>query len=67
MTDFDKISRGFDIFRSFTDDKNQSVSAQHDVIYAGPNPIAVPDEIKAQLEELGWHPDNELECFYYFT
>lgn len=42
------------------------VAAEHDEIYAGPNPETVTSEDKARLEELGWH-DFEEECFQRFV
>ena len=45
------------------------VDAQHDVIYCGPNinPNKIIDEDKKKLEELGWHFDEECECWARFT
>lgn len=66
LSDYDKIAQAFEIFRNFSNHKDHSVSAQHDVIYAGPDPVDVPDEYKEKLAALGWHP-SEHDCFEYFT
>ena len=67
MSDFDKIIAGLNIFRRFLKENELYVAAEHDVIYAGPNPDVVPDDVKAELESLRWHPNEEFECFQLFT
>jgi hypothetical protein len=56
---------GFGIFHKY--DGYQDLSAEHDVIYAGPDPAKVSDEDVARLEELGWHIDREYDCFRHFV
>lgn len=45
------------------------VDAQHDVIYCGPNIKShlITAEDKKKLDELGWHFDEETECWAKFT
>lgn len=43
------------------------VSAEHDVIYAGPDPAIVTDIDKKRLSELGWDTEEQYECFYHFA
>lgn len=67
-TAYNRIAYGFDIFRQFLkDEKDHMVSAEHDVIYAGPDPVDVPEEYKEKLAELGWYPCSEFDCFCHYT
>lgn len=45
------------------------VDAQHDIIYCGPNIKwkHITEEDKKKLEELGWHLDEQLQCWARFT
>jgi hypothetical protein len=44
------------------------VDAQHDVIYAGGGDgEGLPDSLASSLEGLGWHWDDEYECWGFFT
>lgn len=62
------ILEGLQIFdRIMPYDEYAGFAAEHDVVYAGPHPEIVSDEDKAKLEELGWHPSEEFDCFYHFT
>jgi hypothetical protein len=57
----------FQIFAKYVpEDEYFEVAAEHDEIYAGPNPEKVTPEDKARLEELGWH-DFEDGCFKKFV
>jgi hypothetical protein len=71
MDQLEKIIRGLQIFdRLMPKGANKpyrSVAAEHDVLYSGPNPDDVSEADKAELEELGWHVDEALECFYHFS
>ena len=67
MNSFDKITGGFDIFRRFLSEDKLGVHAEHDTIYAGPDPDVVPEDVKAELEVLHWRPDPSLGCFTFNT
>ena len=43
------------------------ISAEHDVIYAGPDPAKVSEEDKDRLDTLGWNSSEEYACFYRFV
>lgn len=47
--------------------KNHYLAAEHDVIYMGDTDWDIPEEVLQQLDELGVHPDEDLNCFYAFT
>ena len=42
------------------------LSAEHDIIYAG-SPNLVSEEDVALLKELGWHIDEDNDCFSRFV
>ena len=60
------LAEAFEIFSRYDEGKFKT-SAEHDVIYAGPNPkdVSTPDVMR--LEQLGWHIEEEFDCFGYFT
>lgn len=63
-----KWARAFTIFALYPDGGSDEVAAEHDEVYAGPNPDVVSPEHLAELETLGWTPDSESgECFHKFT
>lgn len=40
----------------------QGFSADHDEVFAGPNPEVVSDDDSTKLIELGWYP-SDYDCF----
>lgn len=60
-------ARAFTIFAQYGGEPVDPVGAEHDIIYAGPNPAKVSEGDKAELEMLGWHESSEYECFYRFA
>ena len=60
-------AEAFTIFAKYDDKPYGEVAAEHDEIYAGPDPQDVSDEDLARLEVLGWHADEETQSFYHFT
>ena len=56
MNKYDKITAGFTIFNKY--EHGKWFMAEHDAIYAGPDPDDVSDEDKVELEKLGWHPND---------
>lgn len=63
--DYVSLAKAFMIFAKY--EGPQNVAAEHDKIFAGPNPEAMTVEDINALHSLQWYPDNDLECFYYFT
>ncbi len=67
QTQLNRIRGGLNIFAEISPKDAQDVSAEHDILYAGPDPSIVSDEKKAELEELGWYVAEEHDCFYHFV
>lgn len=61
---YQRLIRALEIFSEY--EPNGHVSAEHDVIYAGPASEAVSSEHLAELESLGWATDED-GGFYHFT
>lgn len=61
------LAEAFSIFAKYEPDAAYEVAAEHDVIYAGRASDRYSIDDKQRLEELGWHYDESLECYYYFT
>jgi hypothetical protein len=61
-----EYAEAFSIFSQY-DNKPFSVHAEHDEIFAGPNPSVVSAEHLKRLNELGWRKHEEFECFCIFT
>jgi hypothetical protein len=57
-------AEAFAIFAKYNSDFHQ-ISAEHDIVYAGPEPSKVSDEDKSRLEQLNWHIDEHLDSFYH--
>ena len=55
------------IFNKYEPDAFYPVQPGHDIIYSGPDPEIVDAEDRARLAELGWHVDEDFECFCKFT
>jgi hypothetical protein len=62
----DNFIAGLLIFQKYGD---TDFSAEHDVIYAGDaERDYTPEELEIiDGENTGWHKDEYLGCFYYFT
>ena len=63
MSFYDKFIKALEIFRKYEHD--QFICAEHDEIYAGPDPTMMTDEDVEALEELGWLAD--LETWHLFV
>lgn len=59
-----RMARAFQIFDSYGDPNEQDISAEHDEIFAGPDPEVVSAEHLIELEQLGWHADDGNGTFY---
>lgn len=64
MNNFKDLSEAFAIFAKYDEGKYKT-DAQHDEIFAGPDPKEVSKEDKLRLKELGWNEEDE--GFHFFT
>lgn len=66
-----EVIEGLMILSRYCDaDDHGSVSAEHDILYAGPdnfNPGAMSKKDRRRLKELGWHVDSEFDCWARFV
>ena len=61
-------AEAFSIFAKYgAEDSYCNVSAEHDELYAGPEPDIVTATDTQRLNELGWSPDKRTNCFRKFT
>jgi len=59
---------GLSILIKYCDDGEATISAEHEVIYCGPDTNEnISKEDAEKLEELGFHFDESDDCFYAFT
>lgn len=62
MSQIQQIINGLLILRKY----NDCVSAEHDIIYAGPNKASfVNGEDQMDLEKLGWNIDSSMNIWSY--
>jgi len=54
MATYSQFAEAFAIFAKYGDD-DFAVCAEHDEIFAGPDPKIVSKEDNNKLKELGWH------------
>lgn len=54
---YDRIIGGLEILKSYGED-SYYVVAEHDEIFAGPNPSEVSEDHLKELEALGWRPSD---------
>jgi len=67
MNEYQRMARAMEIFNKYTN-SGTTIHAEHDELYAGPHPDLVSESDKAELNELGWHPDPYYGMtFYMFT
>lgn len=65
LRQIDMIIQGLQILAKY---KQPDISAEHDVICAGPSlGTEVSFEDAEALDALGWHHDSELECWARFV
>ncbi len=62
MNQYVKLRRALEIFSCYAHEK--SICVKHDQLFAGPQPSDVSAVHLAELERLGWHPDEGNNCFY---
>ena len=66
MNPYEAMIRAFEIFQA-VGDVGYGITAEHDVICAGPPAELVSAEQLAELERLGWHAGIDEEGFYHFV
>ena len=66
MNPYEAMIRAFEIFME-AGDVGEGITAEHDKIFAGPPVELVSPEQLAELERLGWHPDESTDSFYHFV
>jgi hypothetical protein len=68
MTRLEGLIKGLQLFSQRVNSKNQSIAAEHDIIY-GPHKDAIQltAEEEANLKEMGWHMDSEVDCWSFFV
>lgn len=72
MTDYKytwaAYAEAFTIFAKYEPDVFGELSAEHDQIWAGPEPgSAISDDDKARLEALDWQLDEDIDRFTKFV
>lgn len=60
MNAYEKLARALVIFDSYEHEK--FVHAEHDLLFAGPDPATVSPDHLVELKNLGWQPDED-NCF----
>lgn len=66
MPTYAKWIEAFQIFAKY-DPEGTDVAAEHDEMWAGPDPSVVSPEDKARLEELGWRDYEDGNGFHAFV
>ena len=66
MAKWSEFAEAFSIFAKYGD-KDYHTYAEHDIIYAGPDPKEVSGEDQIRLKELGWSIDEGNNSWYKFT
>lgn len=68
MFRYEQLISGLQLMAEHSRSGTVDVSAEHDVIYAGPaDERGDFVEQSARLVALGWHRSDELECWAFFT
>ena len=69
MATLKEVRDGLNILSKYLSKGEESyVTAQHDILFAGPGlDGGISDEDKKKLEDLGWHFDEEFDCWARFT
>jgi hypothetical protein len=70
MATYGQVIEGLQILASCEKDglaTNWHISAEHDILYAGPNIDELPGEVNQKMEALGcWHK-SDADCWAVFT
>jgi len=68
MKDWSKMAEAFSIFAKYSNPETYDhVGSEHDELFAGPCPDVVSEPDKKRLEELGWDPKPDCDCWRLFT
>lgn len=65
MTTITEVIMGLEIFAQYGEDEAM-VAGEHDIIYAGTR-AEMTEEVCNKLRELGWHVEEEFECWGKFV
>lgn len=65
MNVYERMIRALQIFDGYEHDRG--FTAEHDEVWAGPDPDSVSAEDLAELEALGWSADRNHDCFHKFV
>jgi len=66
-SNWSRWAKAFTIFAKYAGKEYAHTAAEHDEVYAGPEPEKVSEEDKKLLNELGWTECSEFNCFHKFT
>lgn len=64
MKEYEELIEAFKIFMKYP--HSSFMSAEHDEVWAGPNPYDVTEEDRKRLDELGWSDFGD-DGFHHFT
>lgn len=69
MATINNVIKGLTILAKYTAKGGDcyNISAEHDVIYAGPDGEAVSAEDAAELEGIGWFLDKDVDSWAVFV
>lgn len=70
MTSMDDLIAGFTILRRYDASSAREINTDHDLLWAGPQDREYAEytqQDRDQLEELGWHFDEEITRWANYT
>lgn len=65
MNEYEKLRKALDIFAKY--EHRPWLSAEHDELFAGPDPSVVSAEDIEALDQLGWSVSSEPDMFRLFV
>ena len=67
MATFSQVVEGLQILAKYEDGNEHTVTAEHDIIWAGRISPSLTEEEKKKLNDLGWHYDEDVERWGIFV
>ena len=67
LTPYGRMARAFQIFDAYDNGDEQGINAQHNELWAGPDPTRVDPGHIEELADLGWHASHENDSFWHNT
>ena len=64
MSYIDNFIKGMEILNKY---KGSDLSAEHDVVYAGPDAADIKVADAVELVNLGWHLDEDLNVYAFYV